>query len=261
MGSALIGYTGFVGSTLLKQAEFQSLYRSTNIHEIENEHFDTVVCAGAPAQKWLANKDPVGDKKKIEGLIGHLKKISCKKFILVSTVDVFKDPCGVTEETQIEESALHAYGLNRRILERFVIENFDDYLIVRLPGLVGPGLKKNIIFDFLNKNNLHLIDSRGVFQFYPMVNLWSDIQVALEANVRLLHLTSEPISVEDVARQGFAMEFEQSVVDAPAKYDMQSMHADLFGLEGKYQYSKRETIQAIRHYAQSEPMSITGNGG
>jgi hypothetical protein len=47
---ALIGYSGFVGSTLLKQRHFDSLFRSTNIDEIVGKTFDMVVCAGAPAQ-------------------------------------------------------------------------------------------------------------------------------------------------------------------------------------------------------------------
>lgn len=65
MTNALIGYSGFVGSTLLKQAQFSALFRSTNIHEIENGEFDIVVCAGAPAQKWIANRDPADDRKKL----------------------------------------------------------------------------------------------------------------------------------------------------------------------------------------------------
>ena len=35
MTDALIGYSGFVGSTLLKQSQFGALFRSTNIAEIE----------------------------------------------------------------------------------------------------------------------------------------------------------------------------------------------------------------------------------
>ncbi|WP_240726031.1 MULTISPECIES: hypothetical protein [unclassified Escherichia] len=61
---ALIGYSGFVGTTLLRQRRFDALYRSTNIDEIFGKTFDTVVCAAAPAQKWLANKDPADDIKK-----------------------------------------------------------------------------------------------------------------------------------------------------------------------------------------------------
>jgi nucleoside-diphosphate-sugar epimerase len=261
MNNALIGFSGFVGSTLLKQAHFSALYRSTNIHEIENREFDLVVCAGAPAQKWIANRDPIDDRKKIESLIGHLQTIKCKTFILISTVDVFKEAINVNESTPVDESGLHAYGLHRRFLEKFVEQNFSDYIIVRLPGLVGPGLRKNVIFDFLNHNNLHAIESRGVFQFYPMVNLWFDIQRAQEAGLSLVHLTAEPICVADVSLQGFGKPFTQSLTNPPARYNMQTLHAQVFGSSGQYQYSVRETIQAIRAYAQSEPITLKSENG
>lgn len=261
MNSSIVGYSGFVGSTLLKQGTFKSLYRSTNIDQIDYNTFDTVVCAGAPAQKWIANRDPEADREKIEGLIAHLKTIQCKTFILISTVDVFNSPIGVDEDTRINESGLHAYGLNRRLLEKFVESHFANHLIVRLPGLVGPGLRKNIIFDFLNDNNLQAIDSRGVFQFYPMVNLWFDIQVALDAGLTLVHLTAEPLSVADVSQQGFGKKFSHILEKPAATYDLQTKHAHVFGASGRYQYSARETIQAVRAYAQSEPLAIkTGTG-
>lgn len=261
MQNALIGFSGFVGSTLLKQNHFSALYRSTNIHEIEGQEFDTVVCAGAPAQKWLANKDPIDDKNKIDALISHLKTIRCKNFILISTVDVFKQPIGVDESSPVEESGLHAYGLHRRLLEKFVEQHFSNSLIVRLPGLVGPGLRKNVIFDFLNDNNLHAIESRGVFQFYPMVNLWYDIQTAQAAKLSLVHLSSEPISVADVALQGFGKPFTQTLDHPPARYEMRTQYAQLFGATGHYQYSSRETVLAIRAYAQSEPRTLINAGG
>lgn len=261
MDNALIGFSGFVGSTLLKQAHFSALYRSTNIHEIDNREFDVVVCAGAPAQKWIANRDPLDDRKKIDSLINHLRTIKCKKFILISSVDVFKEPIGVDESTLVEESGLHPYGLHRRLLEKSVEQNFSNYLIVRLPGLVGPGLRKNVIFDFLNNNNLNAIESRGVFQFYPMVNLWCDIQKALEVNLSLVHLTAEPISVADVSLQGFGRLFTQSQENTPAHYDMQTQYAQIFSSTGRYQYSARETIQAIRAYAQSEPITLKSESG
>ena len=256
MNHALIGFSGFVGSTLLKQTAFQSLYRANNIHEIDGQAFDTVVCAGAPAQKWIANKDPVADLAKIEGLIAHLKTLTCKTFILISTVDVFKSAINVDENSVIDEDGLNAYGLHRRYLEQFVQSHFAQHLIVRLPGLVGPGLRKNVIFDFLNNNNLQAIESRGVFQFYPMVNLWADIQTALTAKLSLVHLTAQPISVADVSLQGFGRPFEYVLQNPPAVYDMRTCHANVFGVSGHYQYGARETIQAIRAYAQSEPLTL-----
>jgi len=256
MKQALIGFSGFVGSTLLKQAPFEALYRSTNIGEIQGKSFNTVVCAGAPAQKWIANRDPEEDLEKIEGLIVHLKSMTCKTFVLISTVDVFKTPINIDEDTIVDESGLHAYGLHRRLLEKFVESHFPHHLIVRLPGLVGPGLRKNVIFDFLNGNNINAIDSRGVFQFYPMVNLWFDIQTALDAKLKLIHLTSEPISVSDISQQGFGKQFDLIQESTPGSYDMRTRYADVFGVSGQYQYDRRETIQAIRAYAQSEPQML-----
>lgn len=259
MVDALIGYSGFVGSTLLKQRPFEARFRSTDICNIEGNEFDTIVCAGAPAQKWLANRDPVGDRTKIEELIEHLSRVRCRSFVLISTIDVFGSPLGVDETTDVDESGLHAYGLNRRHLERFVEAQFPEHLIVRLPGLVGPGLRKNVIFDFLNTNNLDAIDSRGVFQFYPMVNLWPDIARARDAGIRLLHLTAEPIRVADIAAEGFNFNFDHPTLNPAARYDMRSIHAGLTGATGAYQYSRRDTILAVRSYAQSEERAIKEN--
>ncbi|MEY4754934.1 MAG: hypothetical protein RJA44_2609 [Pseudomonadota bacterium] len=257
MADALIGHSGYVGSTLLRQRAFGALYRSTDIDTIVGQRFDTIVCAGAPAQKWLANKDPQGDAARIDALMAHLRTVRCDgPFVLISTIDVYGQPIGVDEDSPVEEAGLHAYGLNRRRLERFVSEHFERALIVRLPGLVGPGLRKNVIFDFLNDNQVNLIDSRGVFQFYPMVNLWADIEVALAAGLQLVHLTAEPISVADVSRLGFGRSFENIVAPQAARYDMRTRHAALFGGRGDYSYSARETIQAVRAYAQSEPRTL-----
>lgn len=250
---ALFGHSGFVGTTLSRQRRFDVGYRANDIAQSRGRDFDLAVCASAPAQKWLANREPEADARAIDGLIAHLKAVRARRFVLVSTVDVFAEAIGVSESSPVTMEGLHAYGRNRRRLELAVQEFFPEHLIVRLPGLVGPGLRKNVIFDFLNDNNLGAIDSRGVFQFYPTVSLWSDIARALQAGLALVHLTAEPVSVAEVAREGFGREFEQPVGAAPARYDLRSEHAALFGGNAHYQYSRRESLLAIRAYAQSEP--------
>lgn len=253
MSAALIGHSGFVGSSLMRQTRFDALFRSTNIQQSAGRHFVTVVCAGAPAQKWLANRDPEGDRQCIDALMQALDRIECDTFILISTVDVFANPVGVDESSPTDESSLAAYGLNRLRLERHVEERFKRVLIVRLPGLVGPGLRKNVIHDLQHDNRIEAIDSRGIFQFYPMVNLWYDIDRARASGLKLVHLTAEPLSVADVAVQGFGRPFENHLEGSPAVYDMRTRHAGLFGGQGDHQYSARESLMAIRAYAQSEP--------
>lgn len=255
MTSLLVGGTGFVGTTLQRQTSFDAAVNSTTVGEIDGGRYTLVVCAAAPAQKWIANKDPDADRARIEGLIAHLGSIKADRFVLISTVDVFRDPRGVDEESDVPEEGLHAYGLHRRLLERFVEETFSNRLIVRLPGLVGPGLRKNVVFDLLNHNSLDAVDSRAIFQFYPMVNLWYDVGAALDAGLELIHLTAEPVSVADVAAYGFGLEFSNTLDRTPPVYDMRTRHATVAGRVGDYQYSARDTIQAVRTYAQAEPHS------
>jgi dTDP-4-dehydrorhamnose reductase len=254
MTDALVGWSGFVGQSLLRQRGFDLQYRSTDIDGIHGQDLDLLICAGAPAQKWIADREPEADRAKLEALAANLEQVRARRFVLISTVDVFADSREADEETDPEAQAPSAYGANRRWLERWAAERFPEALIVRLPGLVGPGLRKNAIFDLRNDNNLSAIDCRGVYQFYPMVNLWADLQTALAADLRLLHLTAEPVSLGEVAELGFGRPFDNRVEGrTPAAYDFQTRHAALFGGVGAYQYSKRESLMAIRAYAQSEP--------
>ena len=81
MTTALIGSTGFVGTTLLRQSNFDNCYHSADIGEIDGRHFDCVFCAAAPAKKWYANLHPEEDRACIDALIGHLRTVSAERFV------------------------------------------------------------------------------------------------------------------------------------------------------------------------------------
>lgn len=250
----LIGHSGYVGQSLLRQRGFDRLYRSTDIGTIRGERFDLLVVSGAPAAKWIADRDPEADHALLSGLADHLDQVTAREVVLISTVDVFADSRGMDEDAPA--AAASPYGRNRLWFEERVRDRFPGVLVVRLPGLVGPGLRKNAIFDLRNDNNLGAIDARGIFQFYPMVNLWTDLRTALGAGLELVHLTAEPVSVAAVAQEGFGRAFANEVEGRlPARYDLRSKHAALFGGQGDYQYNRRESLMAIRAYAQSEPPS------
>ena len=252
MSKTLIGFTGFVGKLLAKQTKFENFFNSKNIEDIKNFNHKTIVCSGSSGIKWLANKYPRADLDNINKLIHNLKQIDCKKIILISTVDVFKKPYLVDEDSKPTSQGLHPYGRNRLILEEFITSNFNDYLIVRLSGLVGKGLKKNIIYDFLNNNNLDKIDSRNYFQFYPMVNLWNDIEISLINNLRLIHLTAEPINVMELAEYCFKIEFKNRLSQPVINYDFRTKYSFLFGKEKFYQYSKNIIINEVKKYIFNE---------
>jgi nucleoside-diphosphate-sugar epimerase len=252
--AALVGYSGFVGGNLLAQRSFDARFNSSNIEEIAGRSFEVIVCAGAPAEKWKANAEPERDLANIERLASALAGANTRRMILISTVDVFGRPVGVDEQSPVATDGLHAYGRHRRLLEERLASRFET-TVVRLPGLYGPGLKKNIIFDFLHHNDVHKVDSRGVFQFYDVSRLWRDVETAMAHGLLLVHLPTEPVSVADIARVAFGIEFDNRVVAEPARYDVRTRHAALFGGTGPYIASTTQTLDGIAAFVARERAS------
>lgn len=152
MKTALVGYTGFVGSNICEAAgnEIEGLYNSKNVEEGFGANPDLLIYAGLRAEKYLANNAPDKDMELIKQAESNIASINPKKLVLISTIDVFNVPNGVDESTVIDTDNLHAYGYNRYLLELWVREHYKDALIIRLPGLFGKNIKKNFIYDYIN---------------------------------------------------------------------------------------------------------------
>lgn len=151
MEKALVGCTGFVGSNLDRSTAFDGRYHSANIAEAFGTRPELLVYAGVRAEKFLANVQPEKDLENIREAFDNICRIEPKRLVLISTADVYKDPVGVDESTPIDEEDLHAYGANRYCLEKWVREKYPEAVIVRLPALYGRGLKKNFIYDYIQR--------------------------------------------------------------------------------------------------------------
>lgn len=187
---ALVGYTGFVGSNIIKSHKFDCLYNSKNIEDAFDSQFDLLVYSGVKAEKFLANKFPKEDMEHIKGAIDNIKKINPKKLVLISTTDVYDKTYDVNELTSIGTNNFNTYGLDRFFLEQWVEQNIKDYMIVRLPALYGINLKKNFIFDLINlipamlnenkfnelnvNNKLSKYYQRQINGFYKLIELDSN---------------------------------------------------------------------------------------
>lgn len=146
----LVGYTGFVGSNLYMAGSFDAIYHSKNIKEAYGTKPDLLVYAGLRAEKYLANNDPGKDREQILQAEKNIREIQPKKLVLISTIDIFKAPKGVDENSEIDTKDLPAYGYHRYQLEVWAREHFPDALVIRLPGLFGKNIKKNFIYDYMN---------------------------------------------------------------------------------------------------------------
>ncbi len=150
MTTALVGYTGFVGSNIYAAGKIDVAYNSKNIEDAYGTCPDLLIYAGLRAEKYLANNAPEKDMELIKQAEENIIKINPKKLVLISTIDVFKVPKDVDEDSAIDTENLHPYGYNRYQLELWVRENYPDALIIRLPGLFGKNIKKNFIYDYIN---------------------------------------------------------------------------------------------------------------
>ncbi|RYD84830.1 MAG: NAD(P)-dependent oxidoreductase [Verrucomicrobiaceae bacterium] len=256
---ALIGYTGFVGSNLALQHPFNAVFHSRNIDDMRHREFERVICAGVQAKKWWANEKPAEDWSGIRRLLDVLETIQTKEFVLISTVDVYPQPKGVTETT-FPDGENHAYGRHRLAVEQFAREHFSQSTILRLPGLFGRNLKKNVIFDLLHDNCLAQINPSSVYQYYNLDHLWSDIVRCQEAKLPLLNLATEPVPTANILDRYFPEKrglVGESKVFA-INYDMRTEHAVLWKskIDG-YLYDRETVLEEIGLFIGKEKTALS----
>lgn len=304
---SLVGYTGFVGSNIYASAgnEIDKTYNSKNIEEAYGTNPDLLIYAGLRAEKYLANNAPEKDMELIRQAEENITKINPKKLVLISTIDVFKVPKNVDENSEIDTVNLHAYGYNRYQLEVWVREHYPDALIIRLPGLFGKNIKKNFIYDFINiipfmlkkekfneltakepemkkyyalqdngfykvnvkdeereglKNRfrklgfsaLNFTDSRSVYQFYNLANLWRDINTALDAGITLWHPATEPVSAGELYEYLTGESFVNELSGVPADYDYKTVYAEKFEGRNGYINNKNQVMRDIHVFVEGQ---------
>ena len=245
---ALVGWTGFVGGALDARIAPVARFRSTDVDQLPAADVDEVVCAAAPAEKWRANAEPEADRAGIHRLVDALDGSRAGSCVLVSTVDVFADSRGVDETTPADTAQEQAYGRHRAELEEFVRRRFDDALVVRLPGMYGPGLKKNLVYDLIHQPGARFAHQDSSFQFYDVRDLWGHVLLARDAGLSVVNLATEPVTSAQVARECFGVDYRCD--DRPqVAYDLRTAHAGaLAGREGPYLRSADEVLTGIRSW-------------
>jgi len=246
---ALIGHSGFIGGNLSRQSNFDALFNSTNIDQLRGGDFDEIVCAAPAAEKWKANADPEGDAQSIARIETVLGETKARRFILISTVDVYPRPRDVDERTEIDDSGA-PYGRHRLRLERFVRDRFDA-IVLRLPGLFGPGLKKNALFDLIHDHQIERIDGRGVFQFYDVGNLTGEMQRCIDNGIQLINVATEPIAIADIARELFGRELADGSGEPPL-YDVRTIHARSWDRSDNYLYGRGEVLAQMKRFIEAQ---------
>jgi hypothetical protein len=240
----LIGKTGFVGGYVSKMHVFELEVHKPDVMRILNTNANLLVCAGLPAQKWYANNEPEVDWQNMSSLAQVLATVEAEHAILISTIDVYRNPVGVDESNGISLCDSEPYGVHRAWFEYFFRANFPNSLIVRLPGLFAQDVRKNLIHDLIHgkSDQWENVNPQSKFQFFDVSKTWHLIQIALEKKLQLLNITSEPVTAQQVAELfGVKLTCTKNLVN----YDVRSVHAKLLGGNNGYLYSRDNVLSEI----------------
>jgi len=245
----IIGNTGLVGKTLCESNNFDLLFNTSNIDKFEETVVDgsELYLSCLPATKWLVNKNLKSDFDNINNIINVLSKKKYSKIILISTIDIYNDsPLMVDEDYNPNISKLN-YGNNRYIFELLIKEYLqtDDLKIFRLPALYNKHIKKNILYDLINNNNINQINLNSSFQWYNLDNLTNDIEMfsTMYPDKTIFNLFTEPINTIEIVK---LFKYDQKLFkysDKKIDYNYTTKYTN-----NGYIMNKNDTIKNIKNF-------------
>lgn len=168
----VLGGKGFVGSAFTRFCEKEEIdcdcIDLDNYEAFKGDDCDILINAAGNSKKYLANERPIEDFRfSLEALLRSFFDFSFRKYIYVSSIDVYpdhEDPAYNREDSVVDIGKISHYGFHKYLGEQMVMHYLSDWLIIRLGGVLGPGLKKNPVFDLIHDIPLR-VDEESEYQY------------------------------------------------------------------------------------------------
>lgn len=106
-------------------------------------------------------------------------------------------------------------------------------------------------FKKLGFSALNFTDSRAKYQFYNLGRLWSDIQIALDNDIKLWHPATEPVSASELYEYLSGEKFVNELNGTPADYDYKTVYDGVFKGNNGYIADKEQVLKEIEAFVQS----------
>jgi nucleoside-diphosphate-sugar epimerase len=160
----IIGGRGYVGSGYARYCRARGFAHQVitreNYDEFAGTSCDVLINANGNSRKYLADRDPLSEfDQSVRSVAVSLSAFKAGSYVLISTGDVYDDPSSPAtskEDRDLDLDRMSRYGLHKSLAERLVMGAHPDWLVVRAGGFVGPGIKKNAVFDILTNAKIWL---------------------------------------------------------------------------------------------------------
>jgi nucleoside-diphosphate-sugar epimerase len=158
MKIGIIGYKGFLGSAIYSYFWTKYPYGVIGISK-ENyaespKEFDLLINANGSPLKRLADTDPKADfEMNVKSVMETLSDFKFTRYVYISSVEVYgdhEDQDRNAEDVEADERYVSNYGFDKHMGEKLVRRYAKSHLIFRLGRMVGPNLKKNMVYDIVN---------------------------------------------------------------------------------------------------------------
>ncbi len=168
----IIGGDGFVGSAYKRFCEKNKLnflvINRANYADYIGVSCEVLINANGNSKKFLAKDNPLLEfDQSVRSVRQSLIDFKSKKYIFLSSCDVYPNCSSIdtTKEDQIIDiSQQSPYVFHKYLAEQCVRHCHDNWLIFRMGGFVGIGIKKNPIFDILQGEKIWL-DRQSKLQY------------------------------------------------------------------------------------------------
>ncbi|HLP76281.1 MAG TPA: NAD(P)-dependent oxidoreductase [Candidatus Paceibacterota bacterium] len=258
MRVTVIGANGLVGSAfvrlLRKQPNVELIcVTRQNFETLPVIPSDVVIEAACNSKKFLADQDPVSEfDASVTHRLKSLQRFPATLQLHISSVDVYSD---LTSKLQTEENSIidpaqtSRYGFHKYLAEKLVQHYSPGWLILRLAGMVGPGLRKNPVYDILNGLPLR-IHPESRYQYMLTDDVARVAWALVEARItnEIFNICGEGlISMEEIARlAGRSLNLSALPPNSAPRV------VDASNAKVSRRFPTPKTTDAIREFIQSE---------
>jgi len=170
-----------------------------------------------------------------------------KKVIFISSLDVYRNPVGVTES----DKPLTSYNASKQVridFERFILSHCQDSLILRLPVVFGAGQSVDFLYNLMQETNLHDVNLNSSIQWYNIENLNNDLAFFSTSGYDVVNMAVEPIESKTIINKFFPDKLKKCAIKDREEQDSWSIYPGKMLNTIKYFYDRHQILRDLEKF-------------